>query len=447
TEVFKKRVVVHFNGSYADFRHLLHHELTHAVVFDLIFGGSFSSLISRQRLFNLPLWFAEGYAEYSSREHWHYQSDMIVRDATINNYLRPPGYMGILAYTVGNGLINYIVSEYGEEKLGDILRKGKATLSIDRAIKSSLGISMEKLWSDYTLALKQRYWPEIAARKQPDKAAKQLTHHGQDGSYYNEKPAFSPKGDRIAMFSDRSDYTEIFLISSIDGQVITKLTKASRTGDLESLHAYFSGITFSPDGDSLCFVAKSDGKDALMFMNLRKKDIYRRKRIDANGLLSPVWSPDGEKVAFSALTKGQRDVFVYDLRRDQLVQITNDLHDDREASWMPDSRTLIFSSDRPHPDTDVERDVRVDNTGTFKDEDGSPLGYGGYNLFSLELASQAVTPLRVGPGLNTEPAVSPDGKKLAFISNRNGIDNIYLHYFDSTGSIAITDLLTGAGSP
>ncbi|MBI5267903.1 MAG: biopolymer transporter Tol, partial [candidate division Zixibacteria bacterium] len=87
TEAFKNRIVLPFTGSYEDFRHVLHHELTHAVVYDMLFGNSFASLLSRQRLFNLPLWFAEGYAEYSSRHGWDYWSDMFVRDATINEYL------------------------------------------------------------------------------------------------------------------------------------------------------------------------------------------------------------------------------------------------------------------------------------------------------------------------------------------------------------------------
>ena len=39
TEVFKNRVVTPFDGSYEKFRHVLHHELTHAVTFDMLYGG------------------------------------------------------------------------------------------------------------------------------------------------------------------------------------------------------------------------------------------------------------------------------------------------------------------------------------------------------------------------------------------------------------------------
>ncbi|MCH7879692.1 MAG: PD40 domain-containing protein, partial [candidate division Zixibacteria bacterium] len=427
--------------------HLIHHELTHAVIYDLIFGGSFSSIISRQRFFNLPLWFAEGYAEYSSRDHWHYRSDMIVRDATINSYLRPPGVMGILAYTEGSMLVRYIADTYGEEKLGEILRKGKILLSIKRAVKAATGVEIKKIWADYQLYLKQRYWPEIAERKMPDKISKQLTKHGRDGSYFNEKPAFSPNGDVIAIFSDRADYTEIFLISATDGRVVKKVTKASRSGDLESLHSFFSGITFSPDGEKLCFVAKSNGYDALFFMNIANRKVYLKKRVNAYGLLSPIWSPEGDRVAFSALMNGRRDMFIFDIEQDILTPLTNDLHDDRDASWMLDGRTLVFSSDRPHPENNEERDVQVDLTENFLEAGGGPLRFGAYNLFTLNIDTREVTPLPVGEGHNIEPAVSPDGKKIVFVSNRNGIDNLYLHYFDSTGAIAITDLLTGAGSP
>ena len=54
TEVFKNRIVVPFTGSYEDYRHVLHHELTHAVTFDMLYGNMAGSLLSQQYLFQLP---------------------------------------------------------------------------------------------------------------------------------------------------------------------------------------------------------------------------------------------------------------------------------------------------------------------------------------------------------------------------------------------------------
>ncbi len=37
---FKNRVILPFEGSYALFRHVIHHELVHAVLNDMFYGGN-----------------------------------------------------------------------------------------------------------------------------------------------------------------------------------------------------------------------------------------------------------------------------------------------------------------------------------------------------------------------------------------------------------------------
>src|SRR5512146_1644177 len=60
TELFKNRVVIQFMGSYKEFRHLIHHELTHAVINDMFYGGSVQNIISNNITVSLPGWFNEG---------------------------------------------------------------------------------------------------------------------------------------------------------------------------------------------------------------------------------------------------------------------------------------------------------------------------------------------------------------------------------------------------
>jgi len=432
TESAKNRIAIPFSGSLEDLRHVLHHELTHAVVYDMLIGNLFTSLLSRRRLFMLPLWYAEGYAEYSSRDHWHYRADMIVRDATINNYLYSPELVaGGLEYYQGPAMINYIADNYGKQKLGEILAKGKIHITMNKALESSIGISMSEFWEDFSIEMKRRYWPEISKRSKAGEIANALTDHTKDASNRNEKPIFSPKGNHLAIFSDRSDYTEIYLISAVDGSIIQRLVKGHRTGDLESLHSYLSGIAFSPDGEKIAFVSKTKGKDALYFITIKDREIYKRKRYDFGSIFSPVWSPDGTKIAFTALNDRFRDIFVYDIEHDSTYNLNLDLYDDMDPHWYPDSKRLVFSSDRPHPDSAIYYNRE----------------YGNYNLFTIDIETEEIVPVACGPGQNREPVVSPDGRKICFVSNRNGIDNLYLTDVDSPRTFAITDILTNAESP
>lgn len=444
TEAFKNRIVIPFTGSYEDLRHVLHHELTHAVVYDILFGGALSSILSRQRLFDLPLWFAEGYAEYSSRHGWDYFSDMVVRDATINGYLAPPLYLGgYLAYKQGQAMVKFIADKYGEDKLGELLRKGKVHLTMGKALKATLNISEEEFWEEFSKEMKRRYWPEIALRKEANEIGKRLTKSREDGSFYNEKPVWAPQGEKLAIFTDKHDYTEIVLISAIDGKIIDRLTSAERSADLESLHSYVSGMSFSPDGKRLTFVAKSKGKEAIFLLDVKRKKIVTRKRLDFNNIISPSWSPDGKAIAFTALKGVSRDLYLWYLDDDRIVQMTDDRFDDIDPSWMPDSRGIVFASDRPHPDSPaLQQQDRpyVNHPGAARPGD---FGYGDVNLFQIDLATLAVEPLRVGPGANKNPSVSPDGKRVAFLSNRNGIDNIYVADLANQTNFAATDILTG----
>jgi Tol biopolymer transport system component len=447
TEAFKNRIVIPFAGNYEDFRHVLHHELTHALVYDLLYGNRFSSLLSRQRLFNLPLWFAEGFAEYSSRHGWDYFADMFVRDATINNYLAPPDYLGgFLAYKQGQAMVKYIADKYGEDKLGDILQKGRIYLTMNKALKETIGKDEKEFFEDFAREMKRRYWPEIARRKEPVEMATQLTHAREDGSYFNEMPVFNPDGDKIAIFTDKSDYTEIVYISATDGERREKLVKSERSGDLESLHSFVSGISFSPDGKQMAFVAKSEGKDAIFIHDLRKNNTARVHRFDFYNIVSPAWSPDGKMIAFSALDDNTRDLYVWNLETDNVNRLMSDLYDDIDPTWMPNSLELVFSSDRPHPGNPDSTDLGNSYVSPGARHPG-PFVYGFNNLFRINIHTGAFDPLEVGQGENIFPRVSPDGKKVAFVSNRNGIDNIYVSHLDSSGSTyPVTDILTGVKS-
>ena len=442
TESLKTRMVIPFTGSYEDFRHVLHHELTHAVIYDMLYGNILGSILSRQYLFQLPLWFAEGYAEYSSRGGWDIQADMVLKDATINGYLTPLDLAGgFLVYKEGQSAIGYIVEKYGEEKLAEILNKGKVELSMDKALKSAIGLDQAAFSEEWMVAQRKKYWPDIALRKEPKEFAKELTNHPKDGSYVNERPAFSPEGDRLAIFSDKSDYTEIYIISSIDGKVLKRLVKGERSGDLESLHSYVSGLSWSPDGKSLAFVSKSHGKDVLCLVSVKNGKIYKKFKFPLDAMRSPTWSPDGARIVFVGTKNGMTDLYSCEIESHKLSKLMDDYYDDEDPGFSPDGRFVVFSSDRPQNSC----------------ADSADYHFGTYDLYLLELGTWKITPAIsnlsqstvpfAGTWNNTAPTWSPDGKKICFVSDRNGIYNLYVADLESLTVTPITNILAGCFSP
>ncbi|MCD6162038.1 MAG: PD40 domain-containing protein [candidate division Zixibacteria bacterium] len=442
TEIFKNRIVVPFDGSYENFRHVLHHELTHAVTFNLLYENAIGSILSSRAFFRMPLWLAEGYAEYSSHLGWTYEEDMYMRDAVIEGYLPPISQLnGLLNYKAGHALIAYIADTYGEQKIPELFKKGKALFTIEKAVNASIGTKIEKLSKDWQIELRRVYWPELSKRSTYDEIGKALTDHREDGSVFNSNPQWSPKKDRMVITSDRASprdgysdrFNDIFVISAIDGQVIDKIVAAEKSGDLESLHSYFSGISWSPDGSKVVFIAKSHGEDALFFLDVESKDIYLKYKPHLGGLRDPDWSPQDDKIVVTGIQNGFSDLYMYDIEADRFVRLTYNKYDETDADFSPDGSKIAFASDRP-----------VDNSIDTSD---TSFVYGNYNIFIYDLDSNNIESLTNDDTKSFQPDYSPDGDMLAYVSYRNGIANIYIHDFTKDEDFPITDILTGVFSP
>ncbi|MCK7529118.1 MAG: hypothetical protein MZV64_71950 [Ignavibacteriales bacterium] len=138
TELFKNRVVIQFTGSYKQFRHLIHHELTHAVMNDMFYGGSIQNIISNNITLQFPLWFSEGLAEYEALG-WDVDTDMFIRDASVSEYLPEINQLnGYFAYRGGQSVFYYIANKYGKEKIGELVNKIKGIGNVEEGIKGNI---------------------------------------------------------------------------------------------------------------------------------------------------------------------------------------------------------------------------------------------------------------------------------------------------------------------
>ncbi len=434
TELFKNRIVIPFEGNYRLFRHVIHHELVHAVFNDMFYGGSIQSIISSRTPLILPLWFNEGMAEYASLG-WDTNSDMFIRDATIHNYLPPIDFLnGYFAYRGGQSLWYYIASKYGEQKIAEILQRIKSTRSIEQGFKSTIGLTVKELSDRWQKEQKVLYWPDIAKREEPADYAQRLTDHTKTENFYNTSPAISPQGDRIAFLSDRNDYIDVYLMSAIDGEIIGRVVKGQRTKDFEELKLLTPRITWSPDGKKIALAVKSGETDAIMVIDVTS-GATERIPFNLDGISSVDWSPQGDRIAFVGSKAPQSDIYVYNLQTKQLQNLTDDIFSDYDPTFSPDGGTIYFASERgPY----LTRSMIPQNFSMITHD------YSQRDLYSYDLATQTIRRLTNTPTSDEgSPVVSPDGKKILFVSDRQGINNVYELDLTTGTTRPITNSLSG----
>lgn len=431
TELFKNRITVPFEGDYGQFRHVIHHELLHAYMNDMYYGGSIQNIISNNIRLQFPSWFSEGMAEFQSLNGNDKGNDMFIRDAVIYDYLPPLDYIdGYLSYRGGQSFFAWLADEYGKEKIGDMMQQIKAAGDVEEGFMDVYKKNLEELSEKWHKSLKQIYWPDISTRQEITDFAKRITNHKKGDGFYNTAPAISPKGNRIAYISNRDDYFDVFIADIKSGRIIKKLIKGNRTANFEELHLLTPGLCWSPDGKKIAISVKSGNKDAIYIIDVESEDEYELP-IQFDGIFSVNWNPVNNSLVFVGDNSKQSDLWIYNLKTKKLQQLTNDKFSDSDPTWSKDGNKIFFTSDRGD---------YTDLNTLPSDINMAKYDYSEKDLYVYDVPTSTLNRFTGHKHANESNVVSsPDGKKVLYISDKNGISNIWMRDLETGSEKPITN--------
>ena len=407
-EFLKGRVVIPSNGNMHQFHHVIRHELVHVFMHSKVFnvlrnhsrtGGPFP-----------PLWFTEGLAEHWSAK-WDAQAEMVLKDAVLSNY--ETGLKNIFRingtftmYKTGQNVLNYIADKYGDDKVLMIMENLWKYDRFEDSFKDATGMNYDEFDHEYLYFLKKKYYPQMANNDFNNQIANTIVRDG-----FNFKPAYynGPDGEYVLFVGNRTGYASIFMKSleptptHMDEEVEV-LIKGQASSDFENFHIFDSKIDVNKSG-MLVFTSKSGETDALYIYDIPNRSIVSKHYFEnLVGLFSPSWSPDENEIVFSGLSKsGYKDIFIYNIEKRQLSQVTDDFYNDKAPSWAPDGKHIAFSSDR-----------------NAYGRNGSS------NIFLMQKDGSGIRYLTYGNQKDETPVFSPNGKYLAYTSDFEGTFNIFL---------------------
>ena len=277
-------------------------------------------------------------------------------------------------------------------------------------------------------------------------------------------PTWSPDSRQIA-FSRYSDGVLSILTVPALGGVEHRLYRGQ-----ESMGG---GLSWSPDGNYVAYVASPSGdrtRSSISFLSLLD-DSTREITSPPPAYLdrSPMFSPDGKRLAFirSTIAGVSNDIYVMPTSGGEPKRLTFDRRPIMGSpAWTADSREIIFSSDRG-----VATGLwRVSATGCVPVPVAGPVGEAVWpsiptngkhtlvyeqgvfksNIWRLDLRDsihheRAPLPIVSEKGDKMRPELSPDGKKVAFESNRLGFWDLWTCDIEKGDCNQITSLHGTAG--
>ncbi|HEX8298143.1 MAG TPA: BamA/TamA family outer membrane protein [Rubricoccaceae bacterium] len=444
TEGFKNRIAVPFTGSLRQFRRVVHHEMVHAVLNSLVYGGSVQALIRSGLRLRIPLWFNEGLAEYASLG-WDTATDSYIRDALLDGALPPADRLtGYDAYRGGQAFWDFVAAEYGREKITEILSRLQTGRDVPDAIRQATGLTVADLSERWQAALRPAHFPEAAARDAVAEIARPLLTARRAGTLYNGRPALSPLGDRVAVVAAREGTFDVLLAETTGDAPPRVLVAGQAAAAFESFRLASAGLAWSPDGRTLAVAVTSGPSDAIAFVDVATGSVRLVRPVGLDAVLALAWSPDGEHLAAEATVGAQSDLFLVHPETGAAANLTDDLYADHAPAWAPDGRSLVFHSDRGDAlalgtdDTAAAAAGRLDVRG---------LGRTPTSLYRLTLATGTLDRLTsdaFADDTDAAVALGDDGReRVVFLSDRNGVANLYELTPDGEPR-PLTDLITGA---
>jgi TolB protein len=168
---------------------------------------------------------------------------------------------------------------------------------------------------------------------------------------------------------------------------------------------------WSPDGRNLAYVSFENRMAEVYVQTLRSGE--RRKvssRAGVNG--APSWSPDGRMLSVTlSRGEGNLDIYTLDLGSQVLNRLTDQRSIETESSWAPDGRAIYFTSDRA----------------------------GGPQVYRVSPQGGSAQRVTFEGSYNARPRVSPDGKRIAVVTNDRGNYRIAIVDLERGFSQVLTD--------
>ncbi|MCU0420615.1 MAG: translocation protein TolB [Cyclobacteriaceae bacterium] len=409
TEFVKPYVEIAHPGTLEQFKEELLLRTAELMINEMMFGGNLRDIVQNSVLLNLPDWFVDGAANYVARG-WSADMDDYVRQLIVSKKVNQALKLsGPEAALIGQSIWNYIVEKYGKGSVSNILNYTRIMRNEQRSILITLGIPFKQLmaeWQNYYGTQEKRVRESYQA---PADSLRFSPRHRRSVSYTTVK--ISPDGKKIAYAENDRGRFHVMVKSLENGRETTVLQGGNRAFR-QRVDNRVPLLNWA-DPNTLGVITINKGNYVFWLYDLTTKNKLPRELDQYSNIRSFDFSGNGRLAVLSADQNGQNDLYLISSRRDRTRRLTNDVYDDLDPAFIPNTNTLIFSSNRV-------TDTLSNKTEAYQKLPAS------YNLFAYDLDTTRTRVKRLTNTLSRDYNPRPmDAQNIFYLSDQRGIVNLF----------------------
>src|SRR5438552_4815425 len=413
-------MVVYFSGNHDSLRLQIRQGLARILVETILFGDDLGEFAANQALLDLPKWLTDGYIEYAA-ERWSPKLDDEIKSALLsgdyNNLYQSAFVKSSLA---GHTFWHVIWDKYCVNRTTYILYLSLIYRNLNSASQKVTKKKFKQVLRDFMTDETQKYYKDIRGRRNVPKGQLSVTKEigKRDCIRFNANP--QPRSFTYAFVEFRQGQYRVVLMENFLNRKV--LLKYGVRANENEQNPNYPILAWDGKGTRLACIYWKEGKLRLFVYDMvnRIKIIKDQELHQFDQVQDMKYMLDANTLILSAVKAGQSDIFIYKIDKETVQQVTNDVYDDLDASFVsfPNKTGIIYASNRP-------------NATAAGTSDSLPAKH--FNIFMVDNWNQSefkqisqLTDLKFG---NARYPSQYNTYHFTFVSDESGINNRYAGFF------------------
>ncbi|MBL7744121.1 MAG: hypothetical protein JNN00_11650, partial [Chitinophagaceae bacterium] len=419
TKLVNNKMLVFFDGNHDNLRRQIRQGIARVLVENILFGDDLGEFAANQALLDLPKWLTDGYIEYAA-ENWSPSLDDDLRGIMLSGkYTNFYQFAFDKPNLAGHSFWKYIADKYGKSKTTYLLYLSRVYRNLNSASQKVAKKKFKEILKDFMLEVPQGYYKDLRGRRNTPKGQLSISEviGKKDFIRFNANP--QPRSFTYALVEFfQGKYSVVLMENFVNRKVLLKFGTRSRE---DEKNPNYPILAWDGKGTRLAVLYSEEGK-----LRLFVYDVVNRIKVTKQEL--PMFDQvqdmkymlDANTLLFSAIRSGQTDIYTYKIDKQTFDQITNDVYDDLDPSFVafPNKTGIIFSSNRP-------------SANAVNSDDSLPAPH--FNIFLVDNWNKSefkqvsqLSALRYG---NARFPSQYNTSHFTFVSDENGVNNRYAGFF------------------
>lgn len=417
TTIIKNRAFVYFEGDYRAFEEQITEVIAELMINQMLLGGSFTTQVANSTLMSMPQWYTKGLIRFMS-EGWNENIDSEIRDAILSGKFEKFNRIeGEDAINAGYSIWNYIANRYGKNVIPNIIYLARISKSVESGFMFVLGTPFKLFTYDWLDYYNQQYLSDDEKRSIP--SAETELHKTKAARDYQNIES-SPDNKLFAYSTNEMGKYIVWLFDTETGKKKSIVRKEHRLMQITDYS--YPILAWHPSGQSLSFITEEKGGFWLYFFELDSKELTKNEIFSFSKINDFSFSPDGKSFVFTAMKDGQVDVFTYNVLAHTHKAVTNDVCDEKDASYSNNRSSIVFASNR------LSDSLNAVNTQH------------NYDIFVFQKGKEKLKRITNTPKVDEKQAIEITEQKYLFIDEKYGINNLSISLYDSSISFIDTSI-------